>query len=362
MRVLHIDTGETWRGGQAQVFNLLKHMSTKTINHLLSPPDSELIQRVSNQLSSPHLHNHPLRGEWDLTAAWKIRSLHRNYQYDLIHAHSSHALGIAWVSSLLFDLPPFIETRRLETHVGGNFFSKRKYRATHHHIANSRTVKEALEESGINQDNITVVPSGIDLDKIDDSDPDPGILTEHNVDPEQFIIGNVGALSPQKDHDLFVEIAREIVEEFPEVQFVVAGEGKLRESLENKIRDYDLEDYVHLLGFIEDIFSLYKCFDLYVATARYEGLCGTLLQAMACEVPIITSNVRGSREILHHDENCRVVEVEDQAGFVKEIHDALNGNTALDQYINPARRTAEEFDYPQLAKQTRDLYQILKEN
>ncbi len=371
MKVLHVDTGTKWRGGQAQIHNLLTHFTEGDLeNHLLCPPDSTLLERFNDSNSSsstnsqlPTLHTHPLRGEWDVSASWEIRSLNKKHTFDLIHAHSSHALGITWMASLLFDVPPFIETRRLDTPVAQNFLSKMKYSATDHHIANSETVKESLIYSGIDPKQITVIPSGINLSKIRDTEANPRILRELGLDPDQPVIGNVGALCDQKDQKTFVDVANAVLEEYPETQFVIAGEGELWKELEQRIREFGIRGSVKLAGFVDDIVGLMKTFDVFLFTSLYEGLCGTLLQIMACKVPIVTTDIEGSQQIITPGETCLVADIGDVPQLSQHVKELLN--LSRSQYafmVQNALQVAKNYNYSKLAKETARFYTRVSSN
>lgn len=362
LSVLHVDTGTKWRGGQAQVFNLLTHFPSSSLNnHLLIPPSSPLSDRLRQTEARVRLHEHPLRGEWDLSAAWTVRSLDSEHDYDLIHCHSSHALGITWVASLFTKLPPFIQTRRLETTVGDNFLSRMKYTATNHHIANSETVRGGLLKSGINEEAITVIPSGINLEKINEADPNPSFLENFGFDPDKPVIGNVGALCEQKDQETFIKAAAQVLGDHPTAQFLIAGEGELRNELEELIAELGVKSNVKLLGFVEDIFGLMKTFDLFVLTSRFEGLCGTILQAMACELPVISSNVKGSEQILKDGETCTTISIGSIEEFSNEISSFLTNPTPYQERIPDAKSTAEKYDYSNLSNRYVTFYKSLTE-
>jgi glycosyltransferase involved in cell wall biosynthesis len=356
MKILHVDTADTWRGGQAQIYNLLKYMPDAVDSHLLTPPDSELSTRLKSDNIPAGIHFHPLRGEWDLAAAFKIQSLNKEFDFDLIHAHSSRALGIAWLASALFSLPPHIETRRLETTVAHNLLGKKKYASAKAHIANSETVKEGLLESGIPGETIIVIPSGIDLQRIQNTPPDWQLIQSLGLDPARPIIGNVGALSPQKDQRTFIRSAALVHEAHPQAQFVIAGEGELREYLTELITELELEETVVLAGFQQNIFGLMKTFDIFVLTSLYEGLCGTILQAMACEIPVVSSPVKGSRQILFDGDTCLIAAMEDPGDFAEKIAHLLDSPDLQERLTDGGREIAPQYDYAGLSQRTYELY------
>jgi glycosyltransferase involved in cell wall biosynthesis len=359
MKVLHIDTGREWRGGQAQVYNLIKYLPDKAESHLLCPTDSPLASSHRRPLPHSRIYTHSLRGEWDISAAWQIKKLHRQYNFNLIHAHSSHALGIAWLASFLFDLPPYIETRRLELPVGKNFFSKKKYLSTDHHIAISNSVKESLVNSGIPGKNISIIPSGVDPEELENTAPAWQIIENLGLDQNKPLIGNVGALSPQKDQRTFIKAAAIVLKDHPEAQFLIAGKGELRAELEKVVKDMDISDNVIFAGFQENIIGLIKTFDLFVLTSIFEGLCSTLLQVMGCKIPIIASDVGGVPDLIENNKTGKLVPAQKPAGFAKEINIFLKDPESYRKFASSAKNKVSDYDYRILADKICDLYENL---
>src|SRR5690606_21281983 len=116
---------------------------------------------------------------------------------------------------------------------------------------------------------------------------------------EAFILGNVGRLEHQKNHDLLIEIARNV----PEAVFVVAGEGAERARLEGLIETYGLGARVRLLGNIPeaDIPNFLAAADVFILTSHYEGLPLSVIEAMQAGVPILASDIPSVREIVAAD-------------------------------------------------------------
>ncbi len=356
LKVLHIDTEKDWRGGQAQVYNLIKHLPENVDSYLITPGNSELSARLKDSGIEVNINYSSLRGEPDLFSALDIGLINKNKDFDIIHAHSSTALGIAWIAGFFFDLPPLVETRRLELKIAKNILSKYKYRSVEKHIANSQGVKEVLIDSGIDPETVEYIPTGIDLEAIDSTEPDESVWIKEGIEPDNILIGNIGSLCEQKDQKTFIEAAAEVNEKHPGTRFVIAGEGPLKNELETKISDLGLSDVCFLAGFVENIIGLLKTFDVFVLTSLYEGLCGTLLQAMSCRVPVISSDVRGSKEILLNNDTCRVVEPGNVKQFAGELSNMIENRTLKKKLTNNARELAEKYDYGNLALKTAEIY------
>jgi len=111
---------------------------------------------------------------------------------------------------------------------------------------------------------------------------------ELHVGTDTKVVLTVGALAPRKSHELFIRAAKEVIAAFPNVLFVVVGEGPLRSSLHDEIRKLGLGDKVKLIGQRRDVAALLKITDVYVKPGIVEGFIGiTVLEAQAVGCPVV---------------------------------------------------------------------------
>ena len=158
-RVLHLDSGHTWRGGQRQV--LLLAMGLRNRGHeplLIGVPDSPLVKRA--QAEGLAVATIPMIADWDLQAARRIRSRIKAWQPDVVHAHDARSHALALIA-LLGSKTPFIVTRRV-IFPPKSIGLKYGERVTKF-IAISNAVRDAMVSRGIAPSRIEVVLSGISL-------------------------------------------------------------------------------------------------------------------------------------------------------------------------------------------------------
>jgi glycosyltransferase involved in cell wall biosynthesis len=117
------------------------------------------------------------------------------------------------------------------------------------------------------------------------------------------VIGIVGRLEPVKRVDLFLQMAGIVASQIPGAQFVVAGDGSLRQSLTDSARRAKLEANVRFLGHREDIHDVLRALDVLVMCSDHEGLPMVLLEAMWLGVPVVGRAVGGIREVLDDGRN-----------------------------------------------------------
>jgi glycosyltransferase involved in cell wall biosynthesis len=138
-------------------------------------------------------------------------------------------------------------------------------------------------------------------------------------DRQALTVGSVGMLYTAKGYPDLVRAAARVRDVFPNVKFLVAGEGPERKSLMREINQQSLERQFHLLGYVTNVSTFHERLHVYVQPSRWEGLCISAIEAMASGLPVVASNVGGLAETVVHGENGLLVE----AGRPIELADAI---------------------------------------
>ena len=295
---LHIDTAKTWRGGQSQVMHTvlgLRRLEHRTM--LVAHPEGELFRRMSEGMDLIPLAP---RNEIDLSAAWRLARVLKQYSPAVIQAHDPHAVAMAALALSISSPSPkpmLVATRRIEFRIAHNSFSRWKYSQVDGFIAISGAVRDRLVADGIAADRIFVVHEGVDVDRIQRL-PGGNVHAAFYLPTHAPVVGNVGALTSQKGQHALIEAAALVVREVPDARFVILGEGELRETLEQQIHRKHLERHVMLGGFRTDAVAMMKDFDVFALSSTHEGLCTSLIDAMAASKPAVATSVGGVPEVV----------------------------------------------------------------
>ena len=331
---LHIDTAETWRGGQNQV--LLTVNGLRSLGHraaLVAHPNGELRRRADEGLELIPIAS---RSEVDLSAGWRLSRVIRRMAPDVIHAHDPHGVAMASLALSLgtganrdAPAPALVVSRRVDFHLKGNSFSRWKYRQVDAFIAASEAIRRMLLADGVPEEKALTVHEGIDVEHVAAA-PTVNIHEAFWLPHQAPVVGNVAALVPHKGQRHLIEAAHLVVQELPDVRFVILGEGELREPLERLVESYRLEKHVLLPGFRTDVLGCIKNFDLFAMSSVTEGLGTSLLDAMACGTAIVATRAGGIPEV-----------VEDGVtGLLTEPRDARAMAAAMVQLLKDDRERA----------------------
>jgi len=145
---------------------------------------------------------------------------------------------------------------------------------------------------------VRVIHNGVDIAHIDQK---AGLTRAEaklrlGIHPDQCVVGAVGRLVPQKVPLLFVQAARRVADEAPETLFVWVGSGPLQAKVAARVRAEGVP--LRLLGHREDIWEVMRAFDVFVLASQYEGLSFSLLEAMTLAVPVVVTDVVGTRDVV----------------------------------------------------------------
>jgi L-malate glycosyltransferase len=354
---LHVDTARSWRGGQNQV--LVTVLGLRAAGHramLVAHPDGELRRRAAEGLEFLPLAP---RTEMDLSASWRLSRVIKRLRPDIVHAHDPHGVAMASLALNMSRQPrraPLVAARRVDFRLRGNALSRWKYDQVDRFICASEAIRKILLADGLDPSRAVTVHEGIDLGHVAAA-PVAALHEELWLPHGSPIVGNVAALVPHKGQRHLVEAAALVVREVPDVRFVIAGEGELRESLQHQIRSHGLEKHVILAGFRPDVLSLHKAFDIFVMSSMMEGLGTSLLDAMACGKPVVATRAGGMPEVVSDGESGILVPPRDDRALADAIVRLLKEPTLRERMGAAGMSLANtRFSAERMVAETLDVY------
>jgi glycosyltransferase involved in cell wall biosynthesis len=295
MRILHLDSGRDWRGGQQQLLYLLDYLgesgrATAAVCRAGSPlPDRLLAEGIP-------FHPWLAAGEGPARSIARLEKAVAAFRPDLIHCHDARSIlpGL-WVGRRRRKI--VIAHRRVDFPVG-RLAVLLKYRPLDAVIAVSQRIKDILSAAGLSAAKTFVVPDGIDLARFA-SVADPGRARARlGIPGTAFHVGSAGSLVDHKGHIYLLEAAARLIPAFPDLYFSIAGEGPLRRLLERRISELGLGKRFRLPGFTADMPAYFHSLDVYAHPSKLEGLGSAVIEAMACGRPVVAAASGGIPEIV----------------------------------------------------------------
>jgi len=294
MRVLQVDSGRDWRGGQNQVWLLCRELDREAgiEQALVTKQGGALAERAA--AAGTKVHGTAWGIGLDPRAWWHLRRTIAAFQPDVIHVHDSHALTLA---ATVAQDSRLVATRRVAFHTGRFGAWRRPDRI----IAISDAVKRVLIADGIASDAVVVVPDGIDVAAVRQAAialPPLDTRRRLGIPAAAPLVVNAAALTGEKDHRTLIRAAHFARAQRPDLHWVIAGEGRLRAALTAEIARLGLRDRVHLLGYVDRIDALIADASVFVLSSTTEGLGSVVLNALALGLPVVATAAGGIPEIL----------------------------------------------------------------
>jgi len=362
-KTLHINTERSWRGGEQQVLYLATGLRDRGHEATVAcQPASPLTQRARD--AGLDVAEVPMRGEFDFRAVIRLSKLIRDRRPDIVHMHTSHAHALGCGATTLARRGRTVVSRRVDVPVAANLWSSFKY---HHgvdrYIAISQAVRRALIAGGVDEGRISVVHSGIDTTRFDHVSP-TGLREAFAVPPEAPIVGSIAALTREKGHRHLLAAVPRVLASQPDARFVLVGDGTLRQALEAQAKSLDIAQAVTFTGFRADVPECLAAFDLFVMPSLREGLCTSVLDALAMRKAVVASATGGLPEIVRHEQTGLLVPPKEPEPLAEAIVRLLHDRDLACRLAEAGRQLVEtEFSAQSMVEGTlRAYHEVMHES
>ncbi len=218
----------------------------------------------------------------------------------------------------------------------------------------AESMRKYAEKAGIPKRKIVITPTGINIDA---KKSDKDIRSELDIKKGEKIVLFVGLHNHRKGIDLIYNIAQKLKDQ--NITFVMVGEGVEREKYIDKTDRTGLKNRFRFTGIRRDIHNFYNQADIFVLPSRGEGLAGVLMEAMIYQLPIVTSDIAGTRDLVTHMENGLLCKMEDIDCYTQSILRLLKDNDLRMHFKeNGLKRIEQHFLWSNNIKTFERLYRI----
>lgn len=328
--------------------------------------EGPLLEQVE-KLGFDSIPEFKLTSFYDLNFISQVRKFARylkENKIDIIHTHDFYTNVFGMIAAKLAGTRVRIASKR-ET--GGMRSALQKkaekfaFRLADAVVVNSEAVKTYLTGENISQGKINVIYNGLDLDRLRTSATDRGEICESlglSADGAIRFITLVANLRHEvKNQPMFLRAAAKVLQKYPNAHFVLAGEGDLRESLENLASELNIAANVHFIGRCDTLAELLSITFAGVLTSFAEGFSNSIIEYMAVGKPVIATNVGGAGEAIVHGETGYLVESDDDEAMAMRLIELLGDESKATQMGAAGKLRAEEtFSVSTQLAKTLELY------
>jgi glycosyltransferase involved in cell wall biosynthesis len=302
-------------------------------------------------------------------SVWRdLRRLVRERQIDIVHAHEYKTDLLARGLGIAEGVIPLATVHGWTGHTARERLiyypvDKRLLATFPRLIAVSSEIRRELVRCGASSERVEVVLNGIDH-RAFKRDPSrrPEARRSLGLADDEFVIGAVGRLEPQKRFDLLIECVARLRAGKRGLRLLIAGEGSMRPALEDAIRQLELVSVCRLLGHCADVTAVHHAFDLFVQSSDYEGTPNAVLEAMALETPVVATSAGGTAELVVDGVHGLIVESGSVDRLAESVRRAIDNWPATQQRAQAARdRIERELSFERRMSRVEAIYDSLIE-
>lgn len=180
---------------------------------------------------------------------------------------------------------------------------------------------------------------------------------EIGVAPDDFVLLSVGELIPRKNHEVVIWAMSVLKQNggLEHIEYVICGQGAYEADLKKLAEDLSVVDHVHFLGYRSDISEICNCADLFVFMSHQEGLPVALMEAMACGLPAVCSNIRGNTDLIDDGVTGLISNntPEELAGAINKMR---NDTVLRDSLAFAALQKIKQFDLSSVEDEMTQIY------
>jgi len=291
-----------------------------------------------------------VRTKIDPVAILRLRRTIRRRGYDLVHTHLSTSSVNGCLAARLARVPSVATVHGLS--------GKLSFLAADHLIAVSADVRRHLTAQGLHESKISIVHNGVALTK-----PPPDAKAKARdalgLDPTARVIGTTARLTPLKGVDTAIQAVSRLAQDWPEIQYVVFGDGEQEQELRSLAASLQIEGSVVFAGYRTDLIHLLPALDVFLFPTLREAMGIAVIEAMIAGVPVVATRVGGIPEVVKKGTGL-LVEPSDPVALSEAVAKILRDPGFQDSLVEAATsHVRDHYSSYRMAQRTLAVYEAL---
>ena len=362
--VLQILSSAEIAGGERYLYDLINH-SSKLIRHIIILPYKGSFAYV---LKKYKVRSTVVQMEYKkfLRPIFDIFKIIKINKVNIVHTHGYRANFYGRIACLLArvkhittvhvsifdykDTPKLL--RYLYIFIEGILAFK-----TSRYICISKSMVHDMQKIKISQKKISMIPNGVDLKRFQPRNNQNDIKSKLGIDSNTMLIGTAGRMVSEKGQIYLIEALKQINGKIRNLKCIFLGEGILSEHLKNTAKKLDVIDMCIFAGVRYDIETLYPALDLFVLPSIREPFGLVLLEAMACQIPVLATESGGPLDFIKSGITGVLVPPKDADKLAAEIENILLNKNRAKMLAAEGRKFVEQnYDVRKTVKKVENLY------
>ena len=306
----------------------------------------------------------------DIVSVVKLYKLIHKIKPDIVFTHTAKAGAVGRFAAKLTGVPVILHT--FHGHTFEHYFLPLKtsfYIFVERILARMSTRIIAISPSQVHDlaekyniappNKFRMIPIAVDISRFQNIKRDKSYSKSVGIPEDSFIIGMIARLVPIKNIPLIFKVMHILHTSGHKVHLLLVGDGEpeYHQYLETMCRDMGLKDYVHFTGWDLDVEHIYASMDLFVLTSLNEGTPVTILEAMAANIPVVSTDVGGVKDILLDNRNGLLCKSNDEKDMAEKILKIMNDKDLRTKVVkNGAEFVEQYYDYTRMVSNIDQLY------
>lgn len=290
----------------------------------------------ANDLRVPQLtnagitvHTLPFGGKIDFWTGFRLKSIIKTFKPDIVQTWMSRASSHVpkWSNSM--GIPQYLNVARL-----GGYYKLKYFKNIDYFVPITPDIGRHLQDGGIAAERIQHISNFAETEEV----VTPLKRSDYSIPEDAPLLLGLGRLHTAKAFDTLIKV----VSRMDGVYLWIAGEGPMREELEELITDLGVQDRVKLLGWRSDRAALFQASDICVFSSRYEPFGTVFVQSWAQKTPLVTTTAAGPKQFVRHEDDGLVVEIDDETAMQGAIQCLIDDKALAKTLVQNGRKRYED--------------------
>lgn len=297
----------------------------------------------------------------NLKAYKKLKELQKKEKYDMVYCQQPVGGLMGRLVGKKFKIPVIYVAHGFHFLKGNSALKNFVFKTIEKKLAKSTDVLITINEEDYQaskdwkaKQKYKISGIGFDINKYDNTDFNKQQFKNELGLKDEFVVLTVAELIKRKNYGTSLKAISNLKDE--NVKYLICGRGALEQEIKQQVKDLGIEDKVIMLGYRKDINKIMQVSDLFFLPSHQEGLCLSIIEAMNFGLPIVTSDVRGCKDLVVEKENGFIAgqnEYERYAGFVKQL---IEQPDLKENMGKKSEELAPTYSIENVKKQLEDIY------
>jgi glycosyltransferase involved in cell wall biosynthesis len=373
-KIAFVYSGELDFGGvETHLLSIFKHMDKNRYTPILVSPVSKRYQEKVAEFSIQIFSGLPLK-PLSIKAIGVLIHIFRQEKIDLVHIHSPIAAISARIAAKILGLPVIVTVHSPSTRFYGNIKTLRasvgrllyisidrilNYTLTNRLVYVSSTIYKESTIRHLSPKNLSaIIPNGIDCSEFASTSNSINIRGKLATDPKAIVFCFAGRLSEEKGIDILLDSVSELKKTYPqkEINLWVIGEGALKTELMQRTQFLGLGEIVRFTGFQTGISDYLHASDIFILPSHHEAMSMVLLEALACGLPCIVTDVGENAVVIENGVQGLVIPPNQTRDLTKALDILLNNPSLRETMRANALERAKNYTDHKMIETLQQLY------